>query len=226
MLHTPEYEALSNSTEQRCLAEPTNMRGILEAEAQGEVVVLYEHFREHFGRKDVPGILRCFATHPPLLQHMMALSEELIFGEGHLGRCNKEMIATLVSSQNACPYCADSHGFFLRIHGGSEQVLTAIMANDLTAPALTLPQQALLTFAAKVNNQSKEIGPIDISDLRSKGWNDLQIAEAVHVVALFAGFNRVANAFGLKSQGILSLYRGDANPRSDERNRDEGEVHE
>jgi hypothetical protein len=37
----------------------------------------------------------------------------------------------------------------------------------------------------------------------------MQIAEAVHVAALFATFNRVANAFGLASQGLLALYESD-----------------
>jgi alkylhydroperoxidase family enzyme len=37
--------------------------------------------------------------------------------------------------------------------------------------------------------------------LRQHGWRDEQIAEAVYVTALFAFFNRVADAFGLTSQG-------------------------
>jgi hypothetical protein len=40
----------------------------------------------------------------------------------------------------------------------------------------------------------------------------LQIAEAVYVAALFATFNRVGNAFGLASQGLLALYESDQNP--------------
>lgn len=41
----------------------------------------------------------------------------------------------------------------------------------------------------------------DIERLRSHGWTDAQIAEAVYVTALFAFFNRVADAFGIVSQG-------------------------
>jgi alkylhydroperoxidase family enzyme len=44
-----------------------------------------------------------------------------------------------------------------------------------------------------------------VDTLLSAGWSELQIAEAVHVVALFSTFNRVANAFGLASQELLSL---------------------
>ena len=31
------------------------------------------------------------------------------------------------------------------------------------------------------------------------GWSEAQVAEAVHIAALFAAFNRIANSFGLPS---------------------------
>jgi hypothetical protein len=31
------------------------------------------------------------------------------------------------------------------------------------------------------------------------GWTEPQVAEAVHIVALYAAFNRIANGFGLSS---------------------------
>jgi uncharacterized peroxidase-related enzyme len=123
------------------------------------------------------------------------------------------MIATLVSVQNACPYCADSHGYFLRVHGGSSQALDAIRTNDLRSPDLSVAEQVLLAFARKVNFSSDEIVRTDVELLLNAGWSELQVAEAVHVAALFSTFNRVANAFGLASQGLLSLYEepaGDA----------------
>jgi alkylhydroperoxidase family enzyme len=44
----------------------------------------------------------------------------------------------------------------------------------------------------------------DVEKLRSAGWKEEQIAEAVYVTALFAFFNRVADAFGVPSQNYLS----------------------
>ncbi|WP_263359229.1 carboxymuconolactone decarboxylase family protein [Acidicapsa ligni] len=174
-----------------------------ENEASGEVAELYEHFRSHFGRPDVPGILKCFATHPPMLRHMMDLAESLLFADGHLNRRHKEMIATFVSTLNACVYCADSHGYFLRMHGGSSELLCALQQNDIASSTLTTAEQALLKFAARVNDDSQEIRAIEIDVLKQAGWDEAQIAEAIHIVALFATFNRVANAFGLSSQGLL-----------------------
>ncbi len=41
--------------------------------------------------------------------------------------------------------------------------------------------------------------------LRNAGWTEPQIAEAVYVTAIFAFFNRVADAFGISPMGYLEM---------------------
>ena len=43
----------------------------------------------------------------------------------------------------------------------------------------------------------------DVQKLRDLGWKEEQIAEAVYITAIFAFFNRVADAFGVPSQDYL-----------------------
>jgi alkylhydroperoxidase family enzyme len=43
----------------------------------------------------------------------------------------------------------------------------------------------------------------DVQKLRDAGWKEEQIAEAVYITALFAFFNRVADAFGIPVQDYL-----------------------
>ena len=176
-----------------------------EAAATGAVAQSYADYRERFGRPDVPGILKCFATHPPLLQLMIDLASSLLFTEGHLTRRTKEIIATYVSALNTCPYCLDSHASFLRTQGGSEDLLFALANGDLEAPSLTTKDRELLTFVRKVTNESYKVAPEDIRQLSNAGWEQQQIAEATHITALFAFFNRVVNTFGLPSQHHLDL---------------------
>ncbi|WP_263350560.1 carboxymuconolactone decarboxylase family protein [Acidicapsa acidisoli] len=211
----PEIDRNSQLSSPKPSSSSINLPVVEEDVASDEVAALYDHFRSHFGRPDVPGILKCFATHPLLLKHMMDLSGSLIFSDGHLTRRHKEMIATLVSSQNACAYCADSHSFALRVQGGSAEALCAIQRGDLLSPALTSAEQTLLSFVAKVNTRSHEITVADIEELHQAGWGDLEISEAIHVAALFATFNRVVNAFGLPSQGLLALYENSADPKDE-----------
>ena len=44
----------------------------------------------------------------------------------------------------------------------------------------------------------------DVQKLRDQGWTEDQIAEAVYVTAMFAFFNRVADAFGVPAQDYLT----------------------
>jgi len=44
----------------------------------------------------------------------------------------------------------------------------------------------------------------DVQTLRDAGWTEEQIAEAVYIIALFAFFNRVADAFGIPAQDYLA----------------------
>ena len=43
----------------------------------------------------------------------------------------------------------------------------------------------------------------DVQKLRDLGWMENQIAEAVYITAMFAFFNRVADAFGIPPQNYL-----------------------
>jgi uncharacterized peroxidase-related enzyme len=139
-----------------------------------------------------------------MLRIIIQLGSTLVFSEGVLGRRTKEMIATYVSSLNKCPYCLDSHGASLRAQGGDESLLNAIMTRDLAHALITVPEGLLMEFVRKLTVQSHKVDDVDIRDLRASGWDERQIAECVYVAAMFACFNRVANAFGLPSQDLLA----------------------
>ncbi len=201
----PKYERLAARGESQPI-QAANLATVDEATASPEVKKLYEQFRQGFGRPQVPGILQCFATHPPLLAHMMDLAKEMLFVDGALGRQNKELISAFVSASNGCAYCADSHAYSFRMQGGGKDAAQAVLACDIGSNAIASAQRVLLQFARKVTESSQEITTADMEAMRTAGWNDLQIAEAVHVTALFASFNRVVNAFGLPSQELLNMY--------------------
>jgi uncharacterized peroxidase-related enzyme len=188
----------------------TNLPLVEEDDATGTVARVYAEYRERFGRQHVPGILKCFATHPPLLEQMMALASTLLFTEGHLTRATKEMLATYVSRLNACPYCLDSHASFLREQGAEAELLRALFDLQLDSASVSDAQRSLLKFAGKITNESHRISRADVQQVQAAGWTEQQIAEAVHIVGLFAYFNRVANAFGLPSQHLYEAERQDA----------------
>jgi len=183
----------------RVAPSSTNLPLVDERTANAEVRALFAQYRERFARTDLPGIVLCFATNPVLLKGMLEIAENLLFGDSLLGRRHKEMIATYVSRQNACPYCADSHGALLGTQGGSSEMICALQDGDLNAQLFTSAEQALLKFAGKINANSSAVTRTDVEAAMRAGWTEAHLAEAVHIAALFAAFNRVANGFGLPS---------------------------
>lgn len=95
----------------------------------------------------------------------------------------------------------DSHGFFLRSQGGTEEVIAALARGDLAAAPVTNAERALLRLVEIVTKHAYKTTDEDVAALRQHGWTEGQIAEAVYVTALFAFFNRVADAFGIDGQG-------------------------
>jgi uncharacterized peroxidase-related enzyme len=184
---------------QRAAPSSTNLPLVDELTAGEEVRTLLAQYRERFGRTDLPGIVLCFATNAALLKSMLELAENFLFAESLLGRRHKEMIATYLSRQNACPYCADSHGALLATQGGSPEMICALREGDLNAQLFTSAELALLKFAGKVNANAPAVTRADVESAMRAGWTEPQVAEAVHIAALFAAFNRIANAFGLPS---------------------------
>ena len=85
--------------------------------------------------------------------------------------------------------------------------MNAILEGRLNDAGLTAAERALLDYAQLITNSAARSTAEDVQKLRDAGWNDDQISEAVYVTALFAFFNRVADAFGVPSQDYLSTGR-------------------
>ena len=60
-----------------------------------------------------------------------------------------------------------------------------------------------MDYVELVTQAAYRTTPEDVEKLRLAGWKEEQIAEAVYITALFAFFNRVADAFGIPAQNYL-----------------------
>jgi alkylhydroperoxidase family enzyme len=63
----------------------------------------------------------------------------------------------------------------------------------------------MLEYVKIITEAAYKSTPEDVQKLRVAGWSEDQIAEAVYVTAMFAFFNRVADAFGVPSQNYLAI---------------------
>jgi alkylhydroperoxidase family enzyme len=90
----------------------------------------------------------------------------------------------------------------------------ALARADLDAAPLTQPERELMTFVRLVTLHAYKTTDEDVERLREQGWTDPQIAECVYITALFAFFNRVADAFGLEDPNYFQQppARNSTNP--------------
>ena len=63
----------------------------------------------------------------------------------------------------------------------------------------------MLDYVEIVTHRAYQSTAGDVQKLRDSGWSEDQIAEAVYITALFAFFNRVADACGVPPQDYLGI---------------------
>ena len=83
--------------------------------------------------------------------------------------------------------------------------MNAILEGKLDEAGLTPAERTLLDYAQLVTNAASRTTHADVQQLRDAGWSENQIAEAVYITAMFAFFNRVADAFGVPPQDYLTI---------------------
>lgn len=83
--------------------------------------------------------------------------------------------------------------------------MTAIREGKLDEAGLTSAERTLLDYVELVTNAASRTTHGDVQKLRDAGWSENQIAESVYITAMFAFFNRVADAFGVPSQDYLTI---------------------
>ena len=87
------------------------------------------------------------------------------------------------------------------MQGTDREITAALFRGDLASAPVTGAERALLTFVELLTRHAYKNTPEDVQRVRDAGWTEPQIAEGVYITALFAFFNRVADAFGLGDPG-------------------------
>jgi len=101
---------------------------------------------------------------------------------------------------------------FLQLQGEDAEVVEALRRGDLDAAPISPAERELLRLVELLTRHSHRCRAEDIQRLRNAGWSDPQIAEAVYITALFAFFNRVADAFGLEDPRYDALTGPSSDP--------------
>jgi uncharacterized peroxidase-related enzyme len=160
--------------------------------APDTVSSLFSSVREKFGF--LPNFFAAQTERPDLINAEFVMTGDLLLREGALARQQKEYIFLVCSAANLSTYCVTAHCEMLRmLHvEGPEPEQIAV---DHLHTKISVSDKALLNFCAKLNNQGSKIASSDIEVLRTYGFSEQQILEAVLVVGWAKFTNTVA--FGL-----------------------------
>ena len=142
----------------------------------------------------IPNFFKAQTARPDLIDAQVQLVEATLLKEGALSRRLKEYIFLVCSAANLSTYCVTAHCEIirmLRIEGPEPEQI----ALDHNQTDLPIVDKVLLNFSLKLNNHPLRITQDDIDDLRTYGFNDQQILEAVMCVGLAKFANYIG--FGL-----------------------------
>jgi uncharacterized peroxidase-related enzyme len=153
---------------------------------------VFTAIRDQFGF--LPNFFPAQTARPDMIDAEVTLTGNLLLKEGALARRQKEYIFLVCSAANLSTYCVTAHCEIVRmLHlEGPEPEQIAI---DHTHARIPMADKALLNFCARLNGQPAKIGSSDIEALRTYGFNEEQILEAVLLVSWAKFANTVA--FGL-----------------------------
>ncbi|WP_409495136.1 carboxymuconolactone decarboxylase family protein [Amycolatopsis sp. cmx-11-12] len=133
----------------RVLREVRYVRPVPAGKATGLVRDVYRQLERDFGMLAPPVALH--SPSPPVLAATWLMLRESLVAAGETSRADREVVASLVSRANSCPYCVEVHGMALDSLGRSS-VASAIAAGeavpDPLAGALSAAARAELTAVA------------------------------------------------------------------------------
>src|ERR1700746_1689265 len=132
--------------------------------------------RERFGF--LPNFFPAQTMRPDFVDAEINLMAAILLKEGALARRQKEYIFLACSAANLSTYCVTAHCEIVRmlkLEGPEPEQVAVDHVHAKIAPA----DKALLNFCTKLNEHSSKIDAGDVETLRTYGFSEQQILEAI-----------------------------------------------
>jgi uncharacterized peroxidase-related enzyme len=131
----------------------------------------------------LPNFYRAQKLRLDFVEAEIGLIDTILFKEGALTRTQKEYIFLVCAAADLSTYCVTAHCEMVRmLHiEGPEPEQIAV---DHVHADIGMDDKALLNFALKLTREPKKIERRDVETLRTYGYSDQQIVEAIAMVGL------------------------------------------
>ena len=153
----------------------------------------FAFFQEKFGF--IPNIFRAQTLRPDVVEAEALTVGTVLLTDDILSRVRKEFILLVISAANLNTYCVAVHCEMLRGLGLSEEMSDQV-AVDHHGADLSAADKVLLDAALKVARRTPSFGTPDVEQLRSHGFTDHQVLEAVVMASLTNFLNTLQMGLG------------------------------
>lgn len=160
-------------------------------EATGKLAEIYKRFEETMGM--VPNAFRIRSASPDQVEHQARILSYYWHHET-LSHNLLAFIRMLVSVEHHCEYCIDLNTGMLIQNGMKAEELEAAKQDYEQIP-LPEKEKELIRFVLKVVKDSKSTTAEDMNHLRSLGWSDKDILDAVNHGTSQVAADMLFNAF-------------------------------
>lgn len=167
---------------------------IEEADANEALQQAYAKVKGDRGK--AANILKIHSLLPDTMTGHLDFYMKIMFADGSLSRKQRELIATVVSAANNCPYCINHHAEALNAYLRNRDLVNRI-AEDFTKVDLDPKDRAMCDYAVKLTKTPDAMREADVETLRQAGLEDKDILHVTLVVGYFNFVNRVALGLGV-----------------------------
>ncbi len=159
--------------------------------AEGKLAELYAETEQMFGM--VPNNVRLLGVSPAILENQLEFAGYFM-AHPTLSVPFLAMVRMLVSKACKSPYCQNLNAGLLMKAGIKLEQIETMQADPTRAP-LTEKEKALLLFVLKATENPHSVVAADLDKLRSLGWQDVDIFDAVAHGGRMVGTNIIFDTF-------------------------------
>jgi len=142
------------------------------------------------------GVSDLYKARRSVYLHWIRMGHEVMTADGPLTQGERELIAVYVSSLNDCEYCRASHLPAMDLHDIKQEVVDALLADILTAPAEER-FKPLFRFVKKLALKPSALAQADADAVFEAGWSEEALQSAILVTCRFSFMNRLVIGHGL-----------------------------
>jgi uncharacterized peroxidase-related enzyme len=158
-------------------------------------------------RGKIAEIHKALSLNPEAIVNHLNLYMTVMFGSSPLKRVQREMMAVVVSTANACEYCQAHHGEAVNYYWKAPAQLRQLI-QDYTQLDLSEQDRLLCDLAQELTLRPGE-GKIEaiIEGLKHTGLEDRAILDAVLVVSYFNFSNRIVMGLDIELEADPGGYK-------------------